>query len=304
MANDPGLGPRTLPITHRVVRIEDVDRGVVHWFDRTADVHVTTPQGDRRKVTVKFSAGERWVAAADRQGIRDRDGRLILPVIQVRRTGIDATSGMTALGANVPRLQVARLVSEKTTALANLDAARPLSSRRLREGAVYDVYTVPFPTTNLLRYQVTAQCQYQTHMNEVIEKVLSKLEFFDVPSFVISLTGDDRESGITRGRGSTELEPEFHSPYEDRRPLSQYYVVGYIEGDIGDSGNIDEFTDQERILQLRFNFSVPAALLLDPEGERPAVQVERTAFTVELNDEEVHFVDDPADLDRIFGTPK
>lgn len=304
MPVDPGLPPRGLPPTARTLRIEDIDRGVRNWFDRVADVHVTTPQGDRRKVPVRFAAGERWVAAADRQAIRDRDGRVILPVIQVRRVAIDATSGMMALGANVPRLQIARLVSSKTPALATLDRQRPLSSRRLRGGAVYDVYTVPFPTTNLLRYQVTVQCQYQTHANEFVEKVFSKLEFFDVPSFVISLVGDDRESGNPTGRGSTEVEPGFHSPYENRPPLSQYYVVGYIEGDIGDSGNVEEFTDQERIIQLRFGFNVPAALMLDPEGERPAVQVDRTAFTVELGDEEVHVVDSPEDLDDVFGPLK
>jgi len=298
------VGPRRRPNAHVLVRIEDVDRGVRNWFDRVADVHVTTPQGDRRKVTVKFSSGERWVAAADRQGIRDRDGRLILPVIQVRRTGIDVTSSKSALGSNVPRLQIARLVSEKTTDLANLDASRPLSSRRLRDSAVYDIYTIPFPTTNVLRYQVTAQCQYQTHVNEIIEKIFSRLEFFNVPSFVISLTDDDRDRGIRSGRGSTEFQAEFRSPYEDRRPLSQHYVVGYIEGEIGDAGNLDEFTDQERILQLKFSFNVPTSLMLDPEGVRPAVQIERTAFRVELGDEETHFVDDPSELDRLFGSRK
>lgn len=298
------MPPEVRPAFARTIRIEDIDRGVKQWFDRVADVHVTTPQGDRRKVTVKFAAGERWVAAADRQGIRDRDGRLILPVIQIRRVGIDSSSSMSALGANVPRLQVARLVSEKTSDLANLDSLRPISQRRLRGPAVYDVYTVPFPSTNIIPYRVRVQCQYQTQVNEVIEKLLSKLEFYDVPSFVVSLVDDNREAGIKTGLGSTELAPEAHSPFELRRPLADYYVVGYIEGDFGDEGNMDEFTDQERILQLQFSFRVPVTLMLDPEGERPAVQKERTAFGITMGDEEVHLVDDPAVADRIFGREK
>jgi hypothetical protein len=44
--------------------------------------------------------------------------------------------------------------------------------------------------------------------------------------------------------------------------------------------------------------------MLDPEGERPAVQVQRTAFGLSLGREEAHVIDDPAEADRIFGRPK
>lgn len=298
------MPPEVRPIFARTVRIEDIDRGVKQWFDRVADVHVMTPQGDRRKVTVKFASGERWVAAADRQGIRDRDGRLILPVIQIRRVGIDSTTSMSALGVNTPSLQVARLVSEKTSDLANLDTLRPISQRRLQGSAVYDVYTIPFPSSNVIPYRVRIQCQYQTQMNEVIEKLLDNLNFHGVPSFVVSLADDTRDTAIRTGLGSTEATALDQSPFELRPGLSDYYVVGYLEGSLGDEGNMDEFTDQERILQLQFSFRVPATLMLDPEGRRPAVQRERTAFGITMGAEEVHVVDDPAVADRIFGRQK
>ncbi len=293
------MPPEIRPADARLIRIEDVDGAVKNWFDRVLDVHVTSPQGDRRKVAVKFASGERWVAAADRQGIRDRDGRLILPVIQIRRVGIDPTSNMTGLGSNVPRIQVSRLISPKTSDLANLDDSRPISSRRLRDSAVYDVYTIPFPADVGFNYKVRVQTQTQTHMNEFIEKLMDELEFFNVPSFVISLADNTREAGLKTGDGSSETEPESHSQYESRKPLSYYYVVGYIDGNIGDEGNMDEFTDQERIIQLQFTFKVPVALMLDP-----AVQRERTAFGITILDEDVHVVDDPLDADRIFGREK
>lgn len=298
------MPPRELPPTARTIGITDIDRGVKTWFDKVVDAHASTPQGDRRKVAVKFSSGERWVAATDRQGIRDRDGRLILPVIQIRRVAIESQNNGTALGSNVPKLQIARLVSEKTSDLANLDQSRPISSRRLRDSAVYDIYTVPFPSTNNFTYRVRIQSQYQHQMNEIVEKIYSKLEFFDVPSFVISLTNDVREQGIKSGDGSTERIPEVHAEYESRTPLSDYYCVGYIDGNIGDEGNLDEFTDQERIIQMQFGFRVPTALMLQPEGERPAVQKEQTAFGITLLDEEVHIVESAEEADRIFGKPK
>jgi len=298
------MPPEVKPRTNRIIGIEDIDRGVKTWFERVLALSVKSPQGDRRPVTVKFASGERWVASADRQGIRDRDGRLILPVIQIRRTGLDPSGHKTALGSNIPRLQIAQLVSEKTSDLSALDDLRPISNRRLRDSAVYDIFTVPFPSSNVARYKVQVQTQYQTHMNEFMEKFIDRQEFFEVPSFVISLSGDVREQGISTGDGSTERKPSQDSVYDDREPLSDYYVVGYLDGPLADDSNMDEFTDQERILQLTFEFIVPVALMLDPDGTRPHIEMQRTAFGVTLLDETVHIIDSKEQADKIFGREK
>lgn len=299
------LGPGVRPRVNKVIRLEDIDRGVKSWFENVVDANVQTSQGSRRKVPFLFSSGERWVAAADRRGIRDRDGRLILPVIQVRRTGFGHSNNLSAFGADVPRLQISRLVSEKTSDLKNLDTLRPISARRIRDSAVYDVYSVPLPRHGTATYTIRIQAQYQTHINEILEKIGDRLDFISVPSFVIGLDGyNSRPSGIRTGAGSTEVAHGVRSPYDLRKPLSDYYVVGYMDGDFKDGGNLDEFTDQERILQAEFGFRVPASLMLDPEGTEPAVQVERTAFGIAIGDEEVHVVDDPSDADRIFGRQK
>jgi len=298
------MPPRVLPQTARRIRVEDIDRGVLRWFDRVVDAHVLTPKNEKQKVAVTFASGERWVMASDRKGIRDRDGRLILPVIQIKRSGMDPITNMSALGANVPRLQISRQVHGKSSQLQNADYSRPISSRRINDSAVYEVWTVPFPVTMVVKYSIRVQASFSQHVNDVIEKVMSKLEFFDVPSFVISLEGLDRQEGIQQGQGSSELLSEDHAPYESRQPLDTYYAVGYLDGDLGDDGNLEEFTDQERIVQVRFDFKVPTALMLDPEGERPAAQMETTAFGIDFEgDETVTLADDPAgaDIDKILG---
>lgn len=294
------MPPRVVPYTARTITTEHVDRGVKRWFDKVVDAHVEHPDGSRRKVPVKFSSGERWVAAADRQGLRDKNGQLILPVIHISRDSFNPTEGSTALGSNVPRLQVARLISEKTSDLANLDLRRPISQRRLRDGAVYEIVTIPFPVSGKMEYKVSIQAQSMQQLNQITEKILSQLEFFDVPSFVISLGATDNRP-VADGEGSTELNPHDMATYESRPRLDDYYFVGYLDSDWSNQGNLDEFTDQERIIELGFSFNVPVALQLDPAGNRPAVQVEQTAFAVRMGDEEVHFVDDPSDLDKIFG---
>lgn len=289
------------PPSVREVRLEDVDRGVKAWFKRVVQAQVDDPGGGKRDVHVTFSSGERWVAAADKQGIRDKDGRLILPVIEISRNGFDMSDNMTALGVNQPTMQIARRISPKTNRLKNLDQSRPISERRLRDGAVYEIYTIPFPINGTMPYRVRIQAQYTQQMNAIVEKLLFNLEFFDVPSFLIELDADHRPAGIPDGRGRSELLPSDHQKFDQRKPPDGYYVVGYLQGNLNDEGNLREFTDQERIIELSFEFKVPVALMVDPSGERPAVQRELTAFHIEMGVEECHHVDSIDELDIIFG---
>jgi hypothetical protein len=299
------LIPRRSPMKIRTIRIEDIDRGMKQWFERVVDARVQSPQGDRRAVAVRFSAGERWVAATDRRALRDRDGKLILPILQISRVSVDPTRNISALGTSVPRMRFATLVSEKTSDLQNLDQMRPLSSRRIMDSAVYDVFTVPFPLHNTVSYEVSIVAQYQHHMNEIVEKVESMLDFTSVPSFTVSLSAGARPPPIRAGLGSTELGVRRESAFDARPILDDYYVVAFIRDRITNGGTATgESTDQEQLFETKMSIEVSTVLMLDPEGERPAVQVERTAFGISFGGESVHVVDDPADIDRIFGRKK
>lgn len=294
------MPPRERPPTYRELRLEDIDRAVRDWFDRRVDAHVSDPvAGERRKVPVLFASGERWVTGRDERGVRDKDGMLILPVMTLRRKSVDPVNGMLGLGSNVATLQVARFVSPATSQLANLDQSRPLSQRRLRQSAVYDIHTVPFPFNGIVSYEVVVQAQYITQVNAITEKFISRLEFYDVPTFVVPVPYRPME-GERGGDGQSEVDASEHIPYEARGPLDDYYVVGYLEGDFGEDGNLEEFTDQERIVRTSFTFRVPTALTLDPEGTRPAAQVVRTAFGLTLGEERIVRFDSQEELDAFF----
>lgn len=293
----------TFPITNRIIGIRDIDKGIKDWFSVTVAPTVESENGTQ-VVSVVMAAGERWVTSADRKGIRDKDGRLILPVIQIRRTSIGTTENMTALGANTPTLKIATLVSEKQSQLENLDYSRPLSSRRLNGSSVYDIYTVPFPIKSTLNYEIKIQAQYQRHMNSIIQKIMSSMQFADVPSFVIDLSTNSSKTPIKTGQGSVEIEKNVNAEYASRNKLADYFVVGFLDSDISSGDNSNEFTDQERIVETEFKIKVPSAFMLDENGSQPAVQKQTTAFGIFLGDEEVVVVDNRDDLDKIFGKLK
>lgn len=270
---------------YQSITLESVDRAVHDWFDVTVDANVEHPGGQRRKVRVVMASGERAVISRSRRAIRDTNGVLILPIISIKRTGISPMPDRQALGTETPTLQVSRRVdSAKTTLIRSLDTMRPSTARS--SNPVFQVVTIPFPDRNILSYDLEVQTQYMTQMNSILEKLFHELDV--QKSFVATLD-------FPRKHSQSGVE------FEERPPVAGKYVVGFFEQDIAESGNIDEFTDQERIVRYSTSFQVPCTLQLDPEGERPSVQVEYTSTELEFGDEDVQFVDDPLEIDAIFG---
>ncbi len=269
----------------QTVTLETVDQAIKDWFDRTVDAHVEQPNAPRRKVPVIFSSGERFVTSRQRKGIRDKNGVLMLPIVSVRRTGIDPQPDMQALGTETARLSFSRQVSGKTNTLMNLNTSRE-PAQRMREPVVHEITSIPFPDRNVMTYEIMVQAQYTSQMNSILEKMFHQLDL--QRSFVAPFLNDDRQ-------------PPRGEPFETREPLKTGYVCGFFDANMSDSGNFDEFTDQERIVRYTTSITVPTTLQLDPEGVEPSLKVERTAFGLNFGDESVRFVDDPYELEIIFG---
>jgi len=96
-------------------------------------------------------------------------------------------------------------------------------------------------------------------------------------------------------------QPPRSNGYQNTKPISSPYLIGFFDDAYSDSGNFEEMTDSERIIQYTTSFSVPAALNTSPDGTEPLISVERTAYKVVIPEENVRWVDDPDDLDEIFG---
>lgn len=302
-ATPPGMLDAAAANAYRPVSIEDVDRAVMRWFDVTVDAHVETPTSDRYKVPVIVGAGERWAVARDRKGVRDKDGRLILPVIVIRRKSIDPAASQLALAVNTPRMFVSRRVAQRTREMRSIGDARAAGSRAPYNGAqVYEVTTIPFPFSGVTSYELTVQAQYTLQMNAIVQKILSRLEWFQVPCFVATI--DKGRSQIKAAERPAGIGAWDEPYFELRKPLTDYYVVGFFEPGMNDAGNFDEFTDQERIVKYTTSFRVPTYLHLDQEGTAPAARVEKTAFHVEFSGEDARLVDDPYELEIIFGSGK
>jgi hypothetical protein len=223
------------------VTLETVDQAVYDYFDKRLAVSVDTER-EKVRVPVIFATGERWKLVRDNKGLRDQNGTLILPLITVRRVRIDRNPGMHALAQETPNITVSSLVHEKSSNIANM-----VQDRRVRgfpepkRPVVREYLTVPFPDFCTIFYEIGIWSQYQTQMNEILEKIFYNYDHLD--SFIMPVEYDGKS-----------------------RKGNSYYFVGFRE-DVAPQSNVQEFTDQERIIKYSYTIKTPAYLMLDPKDE-------------------------------------
>jgi hypothetical protein len=275
------------------ITIRTVDQAVKDWLDKTVSPVVIGADGTKSVVPSIFSQGERWAIGrtrgANHGALRDENGVLMLPVMAVRRVSMAPDITQLALGVQTENIQISRRVDPagKSGDLQSLERLKSAQERLPYDPVVYEVRSIPFPDRIIVDYQLVVQTQYITQMNDIIQKIWRMLDI--QRSFVMPIMNDGRHPPRATG-------------YQDPRPIDRPYLVGFFEDSFSDTGNFEEFTEQERVIKYTTSFSVPAALSTSPDGTEPVIRVERTAYKVSIPEENVRFVDDPAELDKIFGS--
>jgi len=249
-------------------------------FDKDNQIYILSRDEEgleqfKKKVPVVFATGERFALRERRSPIRDKSGALILPIISIRRTGINqAKENMgSAIGQDTgdfvikkrlsskdPKYQNAinklglknqENVSSKNNFLNSTDesGSKPgtLASRRnpfaktsdslLKNNIshnITEVITVPFPIRYTIKYEITFWTSFQTHMNEMIEKVMTNYD------------GQGRTYKLTTDKG--------------------YYFVAYFQDELESQDNSEDFTDEERVHKYVFNSEVTAFMVANQNG--------------------------------------
>ena len=107
---------------------------------------------------------------------------------------------------------------------------------------VDEYLTIPFPDFCTIFYEIVIWSQQQTQMNEILEKIFYNYDYMD--SFVLPVEYDG-----TKRKGNS------------------YYFVGYRDGDVAPQTNVEEFSNEERVIRYSYTIKVPAYLMLDPKDE-------------------------------------
>lgn len=147
------------------------------------------------------------------------------------------------MAQEVPYITVKTNIHKKTANIENLtDFQKKLGFPVMKKPPVEETLTIPFPDFCTIYYELTIWTQFETQMNEILEKIFYNYDHLD--SFVM---WSEYDNATKKGNG--------------------YRFVGFRDGNITPKNNIEEFSNQERILKHTYQIKVPTYLILDPKDE-------------------------------------
>lgn len=259
------------------VGIEDADMALFRLFDKDIGFTVRVVEAANKEIQIKkpyviFATGERFAIAKKLRPPRDRNNTLMLPAISIRRTSIEQTSAdITGRGINqfTGNLVIKRRLEKSDRDYQNFinklgfeNLQNSFSTRRetgehqndidvLQGGLlekrvsldnIWEIITVPQPQFFTATYEVVFWTSFTQHMNYLIE------------TYISSFLPNDRIHKLVTDKG--------------------YWFLAYTQDQFANQENIDDFTEDERILRYSFNVQV-RGYIFAPQHPTNAVPVRR-----------------------------
>lgn len=228
------------------VDFRTVDQAVQDYFVKRVKLSVDGPNA-RHNVPVVFAGAERWNSKQKDNPLRDENGTLILPILSLRRTDVARDKGFNGLATEQSNITIAKKLANKTSVYTQLVQQRIKNGFPVpkESGQVYEHFSIPFPDSCTMFYEITAWSQYQSQMNEIMEQIVYAYDYND--SFVMPVDYT-----------------------KDVRKKNGYYFVAFNDGNFSYDSNFQEMTGTERIIRYTFRIKVPVYLMLNPKNEPTA----------------------------------
>lgn len=232
------------------VILEDIDRSFHKAINDVVDSHVRTNKG-WKKVKVLFSTKERWAAIRNNTGVRDANGRLILPLITVTRTNHQRSDSFIYSGLNevtiAKRLHKHSIYNKKSFEWDERNTQNKNFASRHKNTPLYEYITFPNAATLEVTYDVSFWTDYMQQNNTMYEQTINKFGYANEAMFHIFT-----DSG-------------FHFPAK-------------LESTNNES-NLEEFSEDEKVIKHTLSYTV-FPYLIDSEK----IKRSRSVIEVVLED--------------------
>ena len=224
--------------------LETVDTGLYEWVNEKLDVHTKTNNGIY-KVPVLWLGSERvWQIKKDAR-IRDKVGKLILPLITINRTS--ATKDPNFKGsyqANIPEAKDYKGGAEavdstinqdktqnfqSTIAQRNTNNAQQTGKNEENNQVIYNTFNAPIPVYVTMVYSITLRTEYQEQMNDLLQPFIASTG--QINSFIYKKDGHKYEAFIQQDfsfNNNTANVGEEERMFETKVDIK---VLGYVSGE-------------------------------------------------------------------------
>lgn len=168
--------------------LETIDTAVFGFLNTFLDPHTNSNSG-RIKVPILWLGTERPYQIKNNKELRDKVGKLKLPLLTLSRTNVSADDQSVGSyqsyfpGDSSPeggRVSITRVIKQdKTRNFANADANRKSEGDETRKNPlvtnkkiVYETLLIPKPTYVTCTYEVNIRTEYQQQMNDIIPALI------------------------------------------------------------------------------------------------------------------------------------
>jgi hypothetical protein len=235
------------------VGLQDIDEAIFYYFKEVIKPFVYQ-NGERREVPVIYGSPERWAAIQKGGGYRDKNGRLMMPIIMVKRNTITKNRNITnKLDANQPHLYTSwQKAYNPKNFYSNFNA---LNNRVQTKQFVANV--VPDYVT--ISYSVIVQTYYMEQLNKIVESIeyASDSYWGDPERYKFLARIDNFETTNTIVKG------------EDRSVTSVFNInmYGYIIPDTvqKDLNSIKKYNDRSKVIFALEVTEDPQVFAADPQ---------------------------------------
>ena len=222
--------------------LETVDGGLYRWLDETLNLHTKTNNGIY-KVPVLWLGSERAWQIKNDQRIRDKVGKLILPLITINRNGVVKDPNFKGIfqaniyetqdyrGGAVPADR--RINQDKTQNFQNNIASRATDNEQQtgknseNNQIVYDTFNSPIPVHVVMNYSITLRTEFQQQMNDILQPFITTTG--QINSFLFTKDGHRYE--------------------------------GFVQQDFSFSNNTTNLAEEERMFETKVDIKVLAYLV-------------------------------------------
>jgi len=219
--------------------LENIDTAVYNFINEVLDPHTIT-NGGKEKVKVLWMGSERTFQIKNNKELRDKVGKLKLPLITVARTAVsrdDTFKGsvqatyMDDSQNGKDYIQIRRVVKQdKTQNFQNASRKRetkgddtgPVSTKKI----VYETISIPKPIYLNCMFEINIRTEYQQQMNHILPLFISDNKNY----FIIESNGYQYELFVQDDYGLTSNQSSLGQDERMFTSKVQFKVLGYING--------------------------------------------------------------------------
>jgi len=181
--------------------IEDVDFAMMSYLQEIIKPYIIE-NGQKIDIPIMYANGEKWAQVQARGYMRDRKGKIMTPVISIRRTTISERDSLKTLGVNQNPLGNNLLIQNQHTTVNRYDRFSVLQNTQKKK--LNEYYVIPIPEFVDVSYELLLWTEYTEQMNFVVEQIMPQNGFawgttWKFPTYIsdysfetTNATGEDR----------------------------------------------------------------------------------------------------------------